>query len=163
MSDRTCDPNGSAPYCEPPETELAEIYCQRHQCEKTKVLWQMCQKRGRMWRAWEEGRGPGQVKLDARPPRKVEPRGLRLLKPPGPACPFSTVMDHLIRHERWQPAIERLDRCRQAQCGLLLANKADGQMVCVGRGRPCAWLRNWAAFLCGWQDCPHWKPEVDGP
>ena len=52
--------HGSLPFCEPPLNSAAEIYCERHGCRKTYVLWKKCQERGKYWDAWEEGRGPGQ-------------------------------------------------------------------------------------------------------
>jgi hypothetical protein len=56
--------------------------------------------------------------------------------------------------------VPRLNRCRTANCGLI--HRVDGRATCVGRGSRCQWLSQWAAFLAGDGDCPHWpQPSRD--
>ena len=35
-------------------------WCQRHQCFKTRLMWQVCRRNPAIYKLWEEGRGPGQ-------------------------------------------------------------------------------------------------------
>lgn len=57
---------------------------------------------------------------------------------------------------------ERLQRCRDAQCKLML--DVEGMMTCTGMGgRKCEWTKKWAArlngesaFPNGTVDCPLW-------
>lgn len=53
--------------------------------------------------------------------------------------------------------VSRLDRCRSANCGLL--HLVDSRMVCVGRGRSCEWLGEWARFLASGEECPNWPAK----
>jgi hypothetical protein len=47
--------------CENPGTALY-FECQRHGCRKHAAWWRLCRTREEYFRAWEEGRGPGQGK-----------------------------------------------------------------------------------------------------
>ena len=46
-----------------------KMWCERHQCWKTRHWHELCQTRENYRRAWDEGRGPGQVK--GTPPGKT--------------------------------------------------------------------------------------------
>jgi hypothetical protein len=37
-------------------------WCERHKIYKSQHWVDLCKRRGKYWRAWEEGRGPGQIK-----------------------------------------------------------------------------------------------------
>ena len=57
-----------------------------------------------------------------------------------------------------------IERCRAADCGLML--EVEGLVRCVGMpGSKCQWLTTWASclngereFPSGGSDCPHWQP-----
>ena len=38
-------------------------WCERHQCEKSPLLWQLCQRNSELFAMWERGAGPGQFQL----------------------------------------------------------------------------------------------------
>lgn len=66
-------------------------------------------------------------------------------------CPFAPIVTRLN-----PTGLSGLDRCRTANCGLM--HKHGGNVVCVGRGKSCEWLRLWAAWLNSGRGCPHWLP-----
>lgn len=53
--------------CEGPPASAGKFWCPRHGVTKTRHLWLLCLRRDDYYRAWEEGRGPGQVSAAARP------------------------------------------------------------------------------------------------
>jgi hypothetical protein len=53
MSDTGCE-------CDRPTGEAFTFFCARHRCQKTRRWWELCRTRADYFRAWEEGRGPGQ-------------------------------------------------------------------------------------------------------
>lgn len=50
-------------------------FCQRHQVQKAKHWVKLCRTNERYWKAWEEGRGPGQV-IPEELREKQNPRGV---------------------------------------------------------------------------------------
>lgn len=113
---------------------------------------------------WECGRpGCGQrAKAKFAAPPLSWCRGEGMPPPPRPPlaivagtpCPLAPIL--LSAPPTASPAayVSRLHRCRAADCKLL--HLVDGRMVCVGRGRSCQWLGEWARFLAGEEECPHW-------
>lgn len=128
--------------------------CPIHGARLNQGLTAVCRARPAYFAAWQAGTGP----LQKEPPRPNESTGLRIIAKRKP-CPFGRVVIAIGGKARAAHGLARLDRCRTAKCGMLLAHKKTGDLVCVGRGRSCSWLRNWVAFLIGRADCPHWKAE----
>lgn len=83
-----------------------------------------------------------------------------LAVPNSEPCTFATILS-LITPE----GVDRLQRCREAKCGLMLP--VEGTMTCTGMGGgKCGWTQKWAsrlngesAFPNGTIDCPHWKSD----
>lgn len=69
---------------------------------------------------------------------------------------------HAIVSRLTPAGVDRLGRCRAAECGLM--HQVDGGATCVGMGgKKCGWLGKWAACLNGTTsfpngdlECPHW-------
>lgn len=121
--------------------------CRRHNVYKQRHLVKLCQTNEKYFRLWEEKRFPTQ-----RPRSEADVDGLHVI--PGKVCPFAGIVSKLV-HSR---AVERLQRCREARCGMMLQHKRTGEMACVGMGKSCKWVSNWSKFLNGVDECPHWKP-----
>ncbi|MFA5376320.1 MAG: hypothetical protein WC455_11300 [Dehalococcoidia bacterium] len=79
---------------------------------------------------------------------------MRLLTPTQ-ACPFSPVLGRLTT-----AGIDRLQRCRDAKCGMMLPVEESIRCTGVGGGK-CTWVGKWAERLndAEWT-CPHWNPRV---
>ena len=71
-----------------------------------------------------------------------------------PPCPLAPILHAAPLTTSPTAYVSRLHRCRSAGCGLL--HLVDGAMKCVGRGRSCEWLGEWARFLAGEEECPQW-------
>ena len=44
---------------------LAEGFCSRHKCDKTRHFYELCRRDPRYHALWDEGRGPGQIKQNS--------------------------------------------------------------------------------------------------
>lgn len=98
--------------------------------------------------------GRSQKRATTRQCRAIVPQ---ILHDPRP-CPYLAALLAAARLGADPAAyVSRLNRCRSAGCGLL--HRKDGKAVCVGRGSSCQWIRNWAEFLAGEEDCPHWPSQ----
>lgn len=75
----------------------------------------------------------------------------------GQACAYGQILREAPPTADPAAYVTRLDRCRSADCGLL--HLVDGVVKCIGRGRSCEWLGEWARFLAGSDDCPHWPTK----
>jgi hypothetical protein len=71
-------------------------------------------------------------------------------------CPMHWIVSRLTPDGR-----RRLQRCREADCGLL--HRVHDQITCTGCGKPCEQLSNWARLLNGEDDCPHWVSDPSLP
>lgn len=84
--------------------------------------------------------------------------------PLGSPCPMRAVVSRLT-----SAGVDRLQRCRAAECGLM--HVVDGHTACVGMGGgKCGWVAKWSACLNGDQpfpnganDCPHWDYRNSSP
>ena len=109
-------------------------WCDRHQVRKTAHWVKLCQTRRDYWEAWEEGRGPGQLK----------PRGVAsLAAPAGPGTELSRMLGkcmqypHAAKMDRWGPdgCTEQLAQCvrwlRAWSCahGQCMARPAAERMI----------------------------------
>lgn len=75
-----------------------------------------------------------------------------------PPCPLAPILHAAPPTADPTAYVARLHRCLAAGCKLI--HRVDGRIVCVGRGRRCQWLGEWARFLAGDEDCPHWSAVV---
>lgn len=108
------------------------------------------------WRGggWICGRcGKPSISKRPRPPLRQCRLGVAETRAAEP-CPLSAILHAAPPTADPAAYVARLTRCRAANCGLL--HLVDGVMKCVGRGRSCEWLGEWARFLAGTDDCPHW-------
>lgn len=55
-----------------------KMWCERHQCWKSKHWHELCQTRENYRLAWDAGRGPGQIKFRSTTPPKKNPDGKKL-------------------------------------------------------------------------------------
>lgn len=74
----------------------------------------------------------------------------RLRVIPQQDCPLAPILTAIPAQ-----SLHRLHRCLAANCQLI--HRVDGRILCVGRGRRCEWLGEWARFLAGGEGCPHWE------
>lgn len=77
-----------------------------------------------------------------------------LLVPAATPCPLAPILHAAPATADPAAYVGRLRRCLAAGCQLI--HRVDGRIVCVGRGRRCQWLGEWARFLAGEEECPHW-------
>lgn len=86
--------------------------------------------------------------------RLVRANCRRLRVTPSADCPYAPIL--LSAPPTASPAayVSRLHRCLAAGCKLI--HRVDGRILCVGRGRRCEWLGEWARFLAGEEECPNW-------
>ena len=71
-----------------------------------------------------------------------------------PPCPLAPILYAAPPPTSPAAYVHRLHRCLAAGCGLI--HLVDGRTTCVGRGQRCEWLGEWARFLAGGDECPHW-------
>jgi len=74
---------------------------------------------------------------------------------PNIPCPLAPILHAAPATADPAAYVARLRRCLAANCKLI--HRVDGRILCVGRGRRCQWLREWARFLAGGEECPHWE------
>jgi hypothetical protein len=72
-----------------------------------------------------------------------------------PPCPLAPILHAAPTTADPAAYVARLHRCLAADCKLI--HRVDGRILCVGRGRRCEWLGEWARFLAGGEGCPHWE------
>ena len=70
------------------------------------------------------------------------------------ACPLAHILYAAPATADPAAYVARLHRCLAAGCSLI--HRVDSRILCVGRGRSCQWLGEWARFLAGGDECPHW-------
>jgi hypothetical protein len=104
---------------------------------------------------WRCGRP---FRFRGKPPRR-NCRGPRILVPP--PCPLAPILHAAPPTADHAAYVSRLRRCLSAGCGLI--HRVDGRIICVGRGRRCQWLGEWARFLAGEEGCPHWGESAVVP
>ena len=77
-------------------------------------------------------------------------------------CPLAPILHAAPPTTSPTAYVARLRRCLSANCKLI--HRVDGRILCVGRGRRCEWLGEWARFLAGGEGCPHWgEPLAETP
>ena len=69
-------------------------------------------------------------------------------------CPLAPILHAAPATTNPTAYVSRLHRCLAADCKLI--HRVDSRIVCVGRGHRCQWLGEWARFLAGEDECPHW-------
>lgn len=89
-----------------------------------------------------------------KPARVMYRRRCRLAIVATALCPMNAIVSRLT-----SAGVARLQRCREAHCGMMLP--VEGSIRCVGMpGSKCQWIAAWADRLNGEWVCPHWLPVV---
>lgn len=113
-------------------------WCERHRCEKDLVRYQLCQARGDYFRLWEEGRGPGQVRLQPGPNPSVRHVFWNLAES---LAAFIADGCKTVSKEQYQQRLEICAECPERQhntcrrCGCRLSLKAQGRAFTCPLGK----------------------------
>jgi hypothetical protein len=115
----------------------------------TRLLFRGCEGR---WVCQQCGTVLAQI---AAPTNCRECQSEAISRPYEPLDPEAVILSRLT-----PTGVDRLQRCRAAECRLML--EVEGSMRCVGMpGSKCQWIAAWAKRLndVAWV-CPHWLPVV---